>query len=240
MSTTRTARPCHAGDLVLRASALACLGCCGSLLIPAVALVHAATAASEAEPPIALYSFVPASLTPPLPDILQKDLCSPAPPPDGGPKQAPAPSIAPIPSTQSASEQQKLSDTVVAELKKRISAHRQVMVEPTGAAPTTEAVVIVGCFTQIEEGNAAKRMAGMGLGASHLSAHVRIARFDGSAFTVMKDLQVSSSGAMKMPPIGPIGVATHAAAESRETLNADAKRMADSILKQLKKSSEQK
>jgi hypothetical protein len=38
-----------------------------------------------------------------------------------------------------------------------------------------------------------------------------------------------------MPPLGVVGVATHAAAEGRETLNADAKRLADEILKTLSK-----
>ena len=33
-----------------------------------------------------------------------------------------------------------------------------------------------------------------------------------------------------MPPLGVVGVATHAAAERRETLHADAKRLAGEIL----------
>jgi hypothetical protein len=49
------------------------------------------------------------------------------------------------------------------------------------------------------------------------------------------EFDATAQGSTTLPPLGMVGVATHAAAERRETLNADAKHLADEILKTLSK-----
>jgi hypothetical protein len=49
------------------------------------------------------------------------------------------------------------------------------------------------------------------------------------------EFDLAVKGSNKLPPLGAVGLAFNAVSEKRETLQADAKRLADSILKKLKK-----
>jgi Domain of unknown function (DUF4410) len=130
-------------------------------------------------------------------------------------------------------EVQKLTDTVSAELQKKLSKKMQARVGTPSDQPTAGTLILAGCFIKIDPGNAAKRMAGMNMGASHLGAHVvaKIKTADG--LVSYKEFDAAAKGGKVLPPIGPVGVATHAAAERRETLTADAKRLANDIAKNL-------
>jgi hypothetical protein len=78
-------------------------------------------------------------------------------------------------------------------------------------------------------------MAGMNLGASHLAAHVVVQLKTEDALVAFKEFDATAKGAKALPPLSVVGVATHAAAERKETLSADAKRLADEILKTMSK-----
>jgi hypothetical protein len=130
-------------------------------------------------------------------------------------------------------EKQKLIDTVSTELQKRLSKKMQARVGAPGDQTTPGTLILAGCLIRIDPGNAAKRMAGMNIGASHLGAHVvaKIKTPDG--LVTYKEFEAVAKGGKMLPPLGPVGVATHAAAERRETLTADAKHLADDIAKNL-------
>jgi hypothetical protein len=130
---------------------------------------------------------------------------------------------------------QKLIDAISAELQKKLAKKMETRIGQPADELATGTLVLAGCLTTIDPGNPAKRMAGMNLGASHLAAHVVVQLKTEDALVAVKEFDATAKGAMTLPPLGVVGVATHAAAERRETLNADAKRLADQILKTMSK-----
>lgn len=73
----------------------------------------------------------------------------------------------------------------------------------------------------------------MNLGTSHLDAHVKILSKAETGFLPVAEFDIQAKGGKILPPLGPIGLAAHAAAERRETLTADGKKLADALLKKL-------
>ena len=69
-------------------------------------------------------------------------------------------------------DSQKLIDTISAELQKKLAKKMDARVSQPGDEPVNGTLVLAGCLTTIDPGNAAERMAGMNLGASQLAAHV--------------------------------------------------------------------
>jgi hypothetical protein len=130
---------------------------------------------------------------------------------------------------------QKLIETISAELQKRLAKKMDARIGQPADQLAAGTLLLAGCLTTIDPGNAAKRMAGMNLGASHLAAHVVVQLKTEDALVAVKEFDATAKGSKTMPPLGVVGVATHAAAERKETLNADAKRLADEILKTLSK-----
>ena len=130
---------------------------------------------------------------------------------------------------------QKLIDTISTELQKKLAKKMDARIGQPGDELATGTLVLAGCLTTIDPGNAAKRMAGMNLGASHLAAHVVVQLKTEDALVAFKEFDATAKGAKALPPLSVVGVATHAAAERKETLNADAKRLADVILKTMSK-----
>ncbi|HTZ60890.1 MAG TPA: DUF4410 domain-containing protein [Acidobacteriaceae bacterium] len=128
---------------------------------------------------------------------------------------------------------QKLIETISTELQKKLGKKMTARVGAPGDDTATGTLIVAGCLTTVDPGNAAKRMAGMNLGASHLGAHVVAKMKTADGLVLVKEFDATAKGSKVMPPIGPVGVATHAAAERRETLNADAKRLAGEIAKNL-------
>jgi hypothetical protein len=83
-------------------------------------------------------------------------------------------------------------------------------------------------------GNAVERLAGLGLGASHVWAHVRLFSVSASGPVPIDEFDLSAKGSSLLPPMGPMSLGLNAVKEKRETLQADAKRLADDILKRLR------
>jgi len=127
-----------------------------------------------------------------------------------------------------------ISDTIREELVKKLSKRVPVNAELDPSVVPVGSLIVSGCVTQAAKGNGWKRMAGMNLGASRLDAHIIIYRKSNSGLVQVEDTTLVTKGRMILPPLGPVGLATHALAEHRETLSADAKKLGDKIAKRIK------
>ena len=114
-------------------------------------------------------------------------------------------------------------------LKKKMS----VMMDPDPAAIPVGSLVITGCIFRAEKGSATGRMIGMNVGASRLGARVIAMSKTEAGFTPVDSFDVLVKGGTVLPPLGPAGLVAHAAMQPRRTLSADAKKLADRIVKKL-------
>jgi hypothetical protein len=128
----------------------------------------------------------------------------------------------------------RLVETINKELTHRLSKKLPVAIAPADATINPGTLVFTGCLTTINGGNAVERMVGFRLGSSHLSAHVRVMLQTKTALTPLQEFDVSVKAGNLLPPLGPAGVVLHGVKEARQTLNADAKKLADQILKKFK------
>jgi len=143
-----------------------------------------------------------------------------------------APAATPTPST-SVTVDPKILDEISGEMQKRLLKKMSVMVNPDPTAIPVGALVISGCITKADGGNAASRLIGMNVGASHLGVHVVALTRTKDGWNPMDSFEIQVKGGDLLPPIGPIGLAVHAARDTQQTLAADAKKLADHILKKL-------
>ena len=114
-----------------------------------------------------------------------------------------------------------------------LSKKMSVTLQPDLQTIPLGSLVISGCITRADGGNAAERLVGMNLGTSYLGAHVWLLSETRSGLVPLDEFDVQKKGGKVLPPIGPIGLAAHAASERKETLSADAKKLADQILKRV-------
>jgi len=127
----------------------------------------------------------------------------------------------------------KILDKISGEMQKRLLKKMSVMVNPDPTAIPVGALVISGCITKANGGNAATRLIGMNVGASHLGVHVVALTRTKDGWSPMDTFDIQVKGGDVLPPIGPVGLAVHAARDTQQTLSADAKKLADHILKKL-------
>jgi hypothetical protein len=132
-------------------------------------------------------------------------------------------------------QEAKLADGVTRELEKRLSKKMLVIVAPPPDKPAAGSLVFTGCLVGADSGNAAKRLVGVGLGASHLSAHVRVFYVGTSGPVPVEEFDLAVKGSNKLPPLGAGGLAFNAVSDKGKGLQGDSKRLADGILKKLKK-----
>ena len=148
------------------------------------------------------------------------------------PDTAPAASTTATPST-SVTVDPKILDKISGEMQKRLLKKMSVMVNPDPTTIPVGALVISGCITKANGGNAATRLIGMNVGASHLGVHVVALTRTKDGWSPMDTFDIQVNGGDLLPPIGPVGLAVHAARDTQQTLSADAKKLADHILKKL-------
>jgi hypothetical protein len=91
------------------------------------------------------------------------------------------------------------------------------------------ALVIMGCLTKTDGGNAAERMIGFGLGASHLNAHVKFLTKTDGGLELVHEFNAKATGRNLLPPTSPVGLAVRGATSFRKTLGADAGKLAGQI-----------
>jgi len=127
----------------------------------------------------------------------------------------------------------KLLDEISNELQQELSKNKMsVSVDPDPKAIPVGSLVISGCVFQAEEGNKAKRMVGLRWGASRLGANVIVFSKTKTGFTVVDSFKVQVKGRSLTPP-APAAVGVHAASAKTQTLSADARKLANRIVKKL-------
>jgi hypothetical protein len=124
-------------------------------------------------------------------------------------------------------------DAISQKMNERLSKKMTVLVDPAESNIPVGAMVISGCITRANPGNAKARLVGMGVGSSMLSVHVIALRKTEDGFHPFDDFALEVKGGDKLPPLGPAGLAVHAARDRQQTLGADAGKIADKILKKI-------
>jgi len=124
-------------------------------------------------------------------------------------------------------------DAISNEIQKRLSKKMSVTVDPDPNSIPVGSLIISGCVIKADKGSAAGRMIGMNVGASRLAAHVNVLSKAETGFTPVDSFDVQVKGGSVLPPLGPIGFAAHAAMQPRQTLSADARKLADQVVKKL-------
>jgi hypothetical protein len=149
--------------------------------------------------------------------------------------QTSAAAASPTGATPSKSEtvDPKVLDAISDELLKKLSKKMSVIANPAPSAIPVGALVISGCITRANGGNAATRLIGMNVGASHLDVHVVALSKTKDGWSPVDNFDIQVKGADVLPPLGPVGMAVHAARDTQQGLSADAKKVADQILKKL-------
>jgi len=127
----------------------------------------------------------------------------------------------------------KILYTISEEMRTKLSKKMLVMVDPDPTAIPVGALVISGCITKANGGNAVGRLIGMNVGASHLNVHVVAFSKTRDGWNPIDNFDIQVKGGDVLPPLGPAGLAWHAARDSQQTLTGDAKKLADQILKRL-------
>jgi hypothetical protein len=127
----------------------------------------------------------------------------------------------------------EILDSISFEIQKRLSKKMPVMVDPDPQTVPVGSLLITGCILKAEKGSSAGRMIGMNVGASRLSAHVVIFSKAETGFTPVDAFDLQVKGGSVLPPLGPIGLAAHAARQPSQTLSADARKLAGQIVKKL-------
>jgi hypothetical protein len=97
--------------------------------------------------------------------------------------------------------------------------HRQCVKAPPNA------MVITGCITHYEAGDAGKRMVRFNMGASRLAAHVQVNQKLRTGLKPVVEFDIFVKGGNMLPPLSPVGLAIHAVKIQRQTLAAAATRL---------------
>ena len=87
-------------------------------------------------------------------------------------------------------------------------------------------LIIAGCIVRADPGDPAKRLLGVGLGASVLSVHAQVYRSVQADLDQIGEFDTEVEGENKLPPIGPIGLAVHGIRGLKLTLAGDADKLA--------------
>src|SRR5258707_319779 len=131
----------------------------------------------------------------------------------------------------------RLAETINAELIRRLSKKMPVTIARGNDPIAPGTLVFAGCLVTAKAGNPAERLAGLGLGSSQLSAHVRVLLRTNTRLTPLQEFDVSVKAGNILPPLGPGGLVAYGIKERKQTLNADASKLADQILKKFRENS---
>ena len=128
----------------------------------------------------------------------------------------------------------KLLDAISGALQRDLSKKKiSVMVDSDPDTVPVGAQIISGCILQAQKGSVGKRMVGFGWGASRIGAHVIVLSKTETGFAPVDSFDAHVEGRNILPPIGPVGLAVHAAKAPTQTLSRDAEELAGQIVKKL-------
>jgi hypothetical protein len=135
------------------------------------------------------------------------------------------PSTAPAAAAHAVPLDPRILDKLRAQLAKRLALKGTVAAARTAGEAPLNAMVVTGCITRFEAGDAATRMVGFNMGASRLGAHVRVDQKLRNGLKPVAEFDIMVKAASLLPPMSPMGVAMHVATMSRQTLAADATKL---------------
>ena len=122
----------------------------------------------------------------------------------------------------------KILDAVSNELQQRLSKKKMsVMVDPDPKIIPDGALVIRGCIFKADKGHATGTMIGLDTGESRLGAHIVFLSKGETGVTPLDSFDLQVKGAWAT------GLAVDVAKEPRESLRADARKLADQVVKKL-------
>ena len=124
-------------------------------------------------------------------------------------------------------------DAISAEMQTKLSKKMSVMIDPDPANIPVGALTISGCITKANSGNAAARLIGMNVGASHLAVHVVVVSKTKDGWTPVDAFDMQVKGGDLLPPLGPMGLAVHLVRDTHQSLSSDSKKLADHIVKKV-------
>ena len=128
----------------------------------------------------------------------------------------------------------KILDAISNELQRALSKKKMaVMVDPDPDAIPVGSYVVCGRILKARKGSAAGRMFGLGLGASHLVAHVVLLSKTESGFTPIDSFDLKLKGRNLFPPGASTAVVQAAVMERRQNLQGLARKLADKVVKRL-------
>jgi hypothetical protein len=204
-------------------SAISCFALVGTPITEAQSVSTQNGAASSKPSRAAIYTFVAATSPASVP-VTPSDFACPH-----GAERQPYVTANPI--------DPRLAETINAELTRRLSKTMPVTIAHGYDPFAPGTLVFAGCLVAANGGNPAERLAGLGLGSSQLSAHVRVMLQTNTRLTPLQEFDVSVKAGNILPPLGPGGLVAYGLKERKQTLNADASKLADQILKKFKENS---
>jgi len=148
---------------------------------------------------------------------------------------APQNSPAPTPvgaSTLDAAVQSDLPAQLTAAISHEIHAGGAAIYSDLQSAPP-RALIVAGCILHADAGDPAKRLIGMGMGASVLSVHIQVYRGNQANLGLIGEFDTEVTGENKLPPIGPVGLALHGIKGHSLTLKADTGKLAKLIAQRI-------
>jgi Domain of unknown function (DUF4410) len=195
----------------------------GTSIVYAQSVSTQNVAASSKPSQAAIYTFATATSPASVPMTLSDMAC-----PNGADRQ---------PYTTANPIDPRLAETINSELTRRLSKKMPVTIARGNETITPGTLVFTGCLVTANAGNPAERLVGFDLGSSQLSAHVRVMLQTSTRLAPLQEFDVSVKAGNMLPPLGPAGLLAHGVKERKQTLNADAKKLADQILKKFKENS---
>ena len=128
----------------------------------------------------------------------------------------------------------KILDAISAELRQALSKKKMAaMLDPDPDAIPVGSYVVCGRILKARKGSAAGRMFGLGLGASHLVAHIVLLSKTESGFTPFDSFDLKLKGRNLFPPGASTAVVQAAIMERRQNLQGLARKLADKVVKRL-------
>ncbi len=128
----------------------------------------------------------------------------------------------------------KVLDAISNQLRRALTKRKMaVMVDSDPAAIPVGSYVVCGRILKARKGSAVGRMFGLGLGASHLVAHVVFLSKTESGFTPIDSFDLKLKGRNLFPPGASTAVVQAAVMERRQNLQGLARKLADKVVKRL-------
>jgi hypothetical protein len=125
-------------------------------------------------------------------------------------------------------------DAISNELQQALSKKKMTaMLDPDTDTIPVGSYIVCGRIFKARKGSAAGRMFGLGLGASHLDAHIVLFSKTESGFTPIDSFDLKLKGRNLFPPGASTAVVQAVVMEKRQNLQGLARKLADKVVKRI-------